>query len=68
MNEDRDKNREIGEGRTEGWKDMGREREKEDMKENVQITKIMDKREDFSTCLKESKQIVMEYCKQLCVT
>ena len=56
MNEDRDKNRETGrERRMEGGKDMRREREKEDMRENVQITKIMNKREGFSTYLKEIK-------------
>ena len=37
----------------EGGKVMRRGREKEDMRENVQVTKIMNKREDFSTYLKE---------------
>ena len=37
----------------EGGKVMRRGRDKEDMRENVQVTKIMNKIEDFSTYLKE---------------
>ena len=37
----------------EGGTVMRRGRETEDMRENVQVTKIMNKREDFSTYLKE---------------